>query len=316
MTNQMRPIHLMLPCPPPTRIRAWGDYYFGNSLATALRQLGHPVEVSMRASGPKLRHRLSDWWRTRNQEIPEEAVELALLGRPSMPERTHRKRIVWLISNSDLIDIDELRAVDHLFVASPAFIDHLGTQGVAADLLLQCTDPDRFSPDLAEERLASKLLFVGNRSQGESRPVVEKAVAAGYDVTVWGNMWGGMTDRIRFGGTHIANEELGKYYASAQVVLNDHRSAMLKDQFISNRVYDSLACGRPVVTEDMIGMPDEFKGCAITYASNDGIVDAIEAACTVPADRLRDVAQLVRDNHSFRRRAEVISARINTITAA
>lgn len=307
MAEHKRPIHLMLPCPPPTRVRAWGDFYFGTSLANALRSLGHPVEVSMRASGPKWHHRLSDWWRNRNQTIPQDAVELALLGRPSMPERTHRSRIVWLISNSDMIDLDELRSVDQLFVASPVFIETLKAQGVAADLLLQCTDTERFSPDMADEALASGLLFVGNRSDNESRPVVEQAIQAGYDVTVWGNMWGGMKDQIIFGGTHIANEDLGKYYASAKVVLNDHRKAMLEDQFISNRVYDSLACGRPVITEAMIGMPEEFEGCAVTYTSKEEIVTAIKEAYDVPSDKLNAVAKLVKDNHSFYRRAEVIS---------
>jgi len=255
----------MLPCPPPTRKRAWGDYYFVNSLANALRQLGHDVEVSRRASGPTLRNRVSDYFANRRLNVPADAVEIAILGRPSAPERTHRPRMVWLISDCDLIDLDTFKQADHLYVASSLYSSKLDDMGIPSEVLLQCTDPSRFSTDLAEDTLKSDLLFVGNRSVDESRPIVQKAVNAGYNVTVWGNLWDASADGVNFRGMHIANENLGKHYASANIVLNDHRNAMLENNFMSNRVYDSLACGRPVLTEDMVGIPGEFRDCAVTY---------------------------------------------------
>lgn len=305
-----RPVHLLLPCPPPTAERAWGDYYFGQALAKALRQLGHDTYVSTRVGGRKWRHKLAHWWRERRLNVPEDAVEVAILGRPPMPPRTGRKRIIWLISNSEMQDDNALQDADHLYVASPPYVAQLKERGVAAETLLQCTEPDAFAPDMATPELASDLLFVGNRSVDEPRPIVEAAIRSPYRVTVWGILWEPLADRIDFRGIHIHNVDLGKHYASANVVLNDHRKSMLRDEFISNRVYDSLSCARPVVTEDMAGMPEEFAGGVFVYRSEAEVAEAIEAARQANPARLREISEIVRQQHSFLQRAQVISQRI------
>lgn len=305
-----RPIHLMLPCPPPTAKRAWGDYYFGQALAKAFRQLDHDVYVSTRVGGRKWYNKLAHWWRERSLNVPADAVEVAILGRPPVPPRTGRDRIIWLISNTEKLDDDTLRQSEHLYVASAPYAARLRERGIAAETLLQCTDPDLFSPEMATQDLASDLLFVGNRSLDETRPVVEAAIHTPYRVTVWGILWEPIADQIDFRGLHIHNDELGKHYASANVVLNDHRKGMLRDVFISNRVYDCLACARPVVTEEMEGMPEAFSDGVFLYRSEGDLADAIEAAQQARPERLREISNIVREQHSFLRRAEVMSLQI------
>lgn len=309
-----RSVHLMLPCPPPTTKRAWGDYYFGQALARAFRQLGHNTYVSTRIGGHKWYNKLAHWWRERRLNVPDDAVEVVILGRPPMPPRTGRKRIIWLISNSDILDETTLRQADHLYVASPPYVARLQERGIAAETLLQCTDPEAFAPDMATPELASDLLFVGNRSANEPRPIVEAAIRTPYPVTVWGILWEPLADRINFRGIHIHNDDLGKHYASARVVLNDHRKGMLRDVFISNRVYDSLSCARPVVTEDMEGMPEEFADGVFLYRSEADIAAAIEAARQADPDRLREISEMVRQHHSFLRRAQVMSRQIDAFS--
>lgn len=308
-----RPIHLMLPCPPPTRHRAWGDYYFGQSLSEALQECGHDVIVSMRSSGVRFRDKIADWWRARQLSVPENAVELVLLGLPPEVARSSRPRIAWLMYKHEAIADDQLQQLDHLFVASDPFAAKMRAAGHAPEVLLQCTDPKRFSPDMASEQNASELLFVGNRGPLEPRPIVRGALRSGHTVSVWGTGWDDLADQIDFRGIHVSNEVLGSHYASAKVVLNDHRKIMLQDEFISNRIYDSLACARPVVTEEMAGMPEEFGDGAVPYQNEEDIVAAIEAALSTSPSRLSEISRYTRAHHSFLERAKVISARIDQI---
>ena len=311
-----RPIQLMLPCPPPAKGRAWGDYYFGQSLASALRALGHPVDVTLRRRGKGLVQRLRDWWDTRNRAIPQDAVEFLLLGQPSDTPRTHRRRIIWLISNSDMLDHAAARQADKLFVASAPFAARLAEKGIACEVLLQCTDPALFAPDMRRDALRSDVLFVGNRTHKHLRPAVAAAARAGCAVTVWGTRWDKSGEPVTVGGTHIANAELGAHYASCEVVLNDHRQAMRDDAFVSNRVYDGLACGRPVVTEEMDGLPGDLRPGLRTYTTAADVPAAISAAKAIPRDVLAEVSARVRRDHSFARRAETISACVQSFAPA
>lgn len=312
MVNK-RPIHLMLPCPPPTRHRAWGDYYFGQSLSEALQECGHDVIVSMRSRGPRFRDKLADWWHARQLSVPENAVELVLLGLPPEIKKSNRPRIAWLMYKHEAIADEELQQLDHLFVASAPFADKMRAAGHAPEVLLQCTDPKRFFPALASDQYASELLFVGNRGPLEPRPIVSGALKSGHTVSVWGTGWDDVADQIDFRGIHVSNDVLGRHYASAKVVLNDHRKIMLKDEFISNRIYDSLACGRPIITEKMAGMPDEFSDGAVMYQNEKDILDAIETALTAQTSALTEISDYTRAHHSFFQRAKAISDRIDQI---
>jgi len=47
---------------------------------------------------------------------------------------------------------------------------------------------------------------------------------------------------------YIPNEELPAVYASVGVLLNDHWQTMRERGFVSNRLFDALACGTPVIS--------------------------------------------------------------------
>ena len=53
----------------------------------------------------------------------------------------------------------------------------------------------------------------------------------------------------------VENYELPNIYRSAKVTLNDHWDDMLQKQFINNRIFDALACGLPVISDEC----DELK---------------------------------------------------------
>ena len=55
-------------------------------------------------------------------------------------------------------------------------------------------------------------------------------------------------------GEGIPNAELRRYYSAADIVLNDHWDDMRTEGFISNRIYDALACGAFVISDHIEGI--------------------------------------------------------------
>jgi spore maturation protein CgeB len=68
---------------------------------------------------------------------------------------------------------------------------------------------------------------------------------------------------------HVANEQLPEVYASAAVVLNDHWETMRAWGIVSNRIYDVLACGTPVVSDRLPEIDDQLPDGVLTFADAD-----------------------------------------------
>ncbi|SFR08166.1 hypothetical protein SAMN04515673_10514 [Poseidonocella sedimentorum] len=295
----------MLPCPPPEGGRAWGDYYFAQSLSEALNRIG--VSTSLQfvterepASGIK-------GWIKRISFEP--GVDLVIRGKAPFKRHWPRPIFIWLISQADKLTEKEISRARHIFVASPTYCAELQARGVSASLLLQCTDPTVFSPDKRRAELASDILFVGNRRKYAERNVVRELVEAELPIQVWGRGWSDLLPAAVFGGEHIPNHLLGGYYASANVVLNDHTDSMRKMGFLSNRAYDVLASGTSLVTERMDGVPAEFRDHIYLYDEGTA-VDTVKRALRAPHRDRSDIAALVREHHSFDVRARVLREKI------
>ena len=296
---------LRLPNPPPTE-RAWGDYYFARSLADALERRGHGVAMEFKARPPSLqRLRLA-------LSRPRPDVDLVLRGKRRYPRR-RRPTIMWLISNSETVGTDEIASMDHVFVASLAQCERLRAAGHRnVSPLLQCTDAGRFSPDRRSEALRTACLFVANHRRFDRMALIY-ATRAGVPVTVWGRRWEGIVaPPARIAGEHIPNAELGAHYASADVVLNDHSPDMHDAGFTSNRVFDVLACGVPLVTDRAEDLPDGLSDLVYRFSDYESFVAAFAAASGESDEtraRRRAAAEVVRTEHSFDARARAIEAR-------
>jgi spore maturation protein CgeB len=177
---------------------------------------------------------------------------------------------------------------------------------VSIEPLLQATDPDLFRPDRAEPDTGHEILFVGG-SRGEQRPMVQDAIEAGLPLAVFGSQWGDFIPASFVRGEFVPNHELGALYAAAGVVLNDHWPDMRREGFVSNRLFDAVACGARVVSDDVAGLGDLFG------ASVQVVHDAAELGTLLRGgdlDRVfgtlaerRAVAERVRREHTFLQRA-------------
>lgn len=300
--DRLPSIAIKIACPSESVRDEWGDYHFAASLARALAAHGCHTRI--------------DFLRAWSSAPDDFDCDLVLRGLERFQPKPGRPAVLWLISHPDLATADELRSYAHVFVAS----DLLAREFAASlpgrvEPLLQCTDPSIFYPPEGGRPAGGEILFVGN-SRNIARPSVTAALAAGLDVAVYGTRWEGLIDPHHIRAANVPNEVVGDLYRAAGVVLNDHWPDMLRAGILSNRVFDVLACGIPIVSDEIAELPEGFADYIETFGPSRPIAPVIERALSESPERAaarRAFSAQVRRDHSFDRRAEVILARLRDV---
>ncbi len=273
--------------------RGWGDWHFAQSLAVALRRLGQDVVVDTRESTHRSSAYLDD-------------VNLVLRGLDRVDPEEGRTNLMWVISHPDAVVEAELDGYDAVFAASTSWAASAGgAWGRPVRPLLQCTDASRFTPSAAEPDSGAPVLFVGN-SRGVYRPSVRAAMEAGADLHVYGGGWEQFLPAAVVRAPSLANEQVAAAYAGAGVVLNDHWDDMRHEGFISNRVFDVVATGGRLVSDEVAGLKELFGDVVRTWLSPEELQEVLTRPVqeTFPgrAERLA-AAETVAREHSFDARA-------------
>jgi hypothetical protein len=278
--------------------RAWGDTYFAEDLADALRELDQQVTVVSRAGAGAAARETDD-------------VVVVLRGlRRVHPRRGNATWVLWVISHPELVDSDEPRDFDAVFAASESW----GADArVPVTPLLQATNPRRFHPQRARAPWSGRVIFVGN-TRGEFRPIVRDAIAAGVEPMVYGTGWEGLIPDQLWAGEFLPNDQVPLAYASARVVLNDHWRDMAESGFLSNRLFDAVAAGAAVVSDPARGMTGVFGDYVRTYRDPDDLARLLGPEGNLPTQaQRREAADRVAREQSFLTRAQVLLDRVNQI---
>ncbi len=286
---------------PDRRGDVWGDTHFAASLQRALVGLGQIAYVDRRGAAPRVDAHLDD-------------VVLVIRGLHAVELPPDVTSMLWLISHPDTVPVEELAAYDHVFVASAPWVESLRSQGIDAQVLLQATEPAIFHPDLDADEDSGDIVFVG-RPRGVYRPVLRACIEAGIEPVIYGDGW----DAFELGrfvrSTYLPADQTARVYASAAFVLNDHWSDMAEKGFISNRLFDAVATGVRVISDDVAGLDSTFDGAVQVFRSPADVL-----RLTAPSrdafpsrdERLRIAADIARD-HSFDARArELVSCAART----
>jgi hypothetical protein len=230
---------------------SWGDYHFARAVQRSLERAGHPTRL----------HFQPDW---SDAVTAREDVTVHLFGLRETSLRPSQINLLWQISHPDLATTELYDRYDHVFVASDRFAARMAPLAhVPVSALHQATDPERFWPDPTGP--AHELLFVGN-SRNIHRRIIDDLADTPHDLAVYGRRWRAELIDPRFvKGERIPNSDLRRYYSSAAIVLNDHWDDMRAEGFLSNRLYDALACGAFVISDHVVGIDSEFDGAVVTY---------------------------------------------------
>lgn len=277
------------------RAQRWGDYFFARSLQDALSARGHTVGIDAR-----------DAWQT---DTTPGGIDLVLRGFGGFEPIPGRISMLWIISHPGNVRGEEMLEYDHVFTASGrgqrALRRLLGRGRVSQ--LLQATDPEIMRPYDVESD--GSMLFVGVNRRG-GRPSLDMALRCGYDVKLWGKGWVGHERFAPFlQGQFLPNGTLGQHYSGAGVVLNDHWRDMRANGLVSNRVFDVLACGAPLLSDKVAGLPAALEPWIYTFDDEASFREGAEAALAEGPERRaerRAFAETVRQEHSFAARAVTI----------
>lgn len=283
--------------PADDRSAVWGDFHFANSLAASLRKKGQVVGVDYQENAARV-------------SSGSEDIVLNLRGLRDIPLPSDTLNLMWIISHPELVTSSEIRRYDAVYAASEKWAETQSNQwGVEIVSLLQCTDSDLFYPDYDSDIAASnEVLFVGN-SRKVYRPAAWTAANGGFPIKIYGGGWKGLVPDEVLAGEFIPNDELRKYYSSAKITLNDHWADMRDQGFVSNRVFDVIAAGGRLITDDVPGMENMFPSSIRTFTSPLQLEQLLENRDSLflgaEDDRTRDSAK-VRSEHSFDARAETL----------
>ena len=94
--------------------------------------------------------------------------------------------------------------------------------------------------------------------------------------------------------------------------LNDHWDDMREKGFVSNRIFDGLACGAFILTDKVNSMGDLEDFIAV-YETPEELKEHIEYYLNNPDKRLEKAQKgmnYVSENHTFKERAKVFSEAI------
>ncbi|MBW3619449.1 MAG: glycosyltransferase [Actinobacteria bacterium] len=251
----------------------WGDWHFAEAMARELRALGHEVRLLTQEE-----------WDTRDARAADVFVHLK--GRSVAATAEGQLSVIWNISHPEELTPEECDAADLVLVASHTDMpDRLRERtSTPVGVLLQATDEHRFRPRPPDERYAADLVFVGN-SRFVMRQAVRDALDAGLELAIHGANWEKFVEPALVRSTHVPNDELATVYSSATLVLNDHWEGMRRHGFASNRLFDALASGAVVVSDDVPGLDRLFDGAVATYTGPDELRATVQRLLADEEDR-------------------------------
>jgi len=290
------------PAPAHVEGKLWGDTHFAEGVAQALRELGQRVAVDA------------------NQEFARatghhDDVVLVLRGLTEYEPVPGQVNLLWVISHPEMVTAAEVSEYDRAFGASVAWARQVSRAwGLRMDPLLQATDPSIFNPKTAEPDTGPPLLFVGN-SRRVLRPLVRDALDAGLPLSVYGAGWGGLVPDDVVAGVFIPNDQLGAKYRAAGIVLNDHWEEMRVGGFLSNRLFDAVASGARVVSDDVAGLSEVFGDVVKVARSASELVALVTAdhdeTFGGESERLAAAAKVAQEHSFSARAAELIAAAVD-----
>lgn len=269
----------------------WGDYHFSIALRKQLIGLGYSVSIQT----------YDEWYARKEDEFE---VILVIRGLTKYVVGGNALHLMWNISHPENVGKDEYESYEHVFVASELWTEEVDriTNGKAS-CLLQCTDPGLFRPPIRP--VESDILFVGN-SRGVKRPIIRDLLPCPFNLSIYGTEWEGLVERGYIKGQFIEQDSLHRYYGGAKVLLNDHWDDMRTRGFISNRIFDGLACGAFIVSDQVEGIKSVLGDSVITYSDRADLLDKIAHYLQHEEER-RKIAlaaiEIIAGRHTFQQRS-------------
>ena len=273
----------------------YGDWYTAHELGDALTEQGATVSYL---------EQYSDGW---YKIAPETALIVNLLPDFDLyrvPEGP--LKAAWIRNWPDRwLENPSFHLYDLAFVSTKAFAEKVETASpVATHLMTLATNPNRFAPGPPDITYKADYTFTGN-VWGGSRDLANRVdVRPEEAFTIYGKGWdeeGRMQRHLR---GELPYEMLPTVYRSVPIVLDDtvgpNRPAL------NSRVFDALAAGALVITDNVEGSVEWFGGrlpAAEDRAQLRSLLDTYLGDEALRAETTTRLREEVLNNHTYERRA-------------
>ena len=281
----------------------WGDLHFALALKKEFERRGWRANVRP----------VEQWY------APSSAkYTLVLRGlTPYYPPHTApgKRYLMWNISHPAAVAREEYDLYDHVFFASERLCRKLrGYLAAPSSVLLQCTDPEVMCAGDGNEA-AYELLFVGS-SRSVYRRILRDLLPTDHRLTVFGRGWDKYPVAPYVEAPYLDNAKVAQAYHDAAILLNDHWDDMREAGILSNRLFDALAAGAFVISDDLPEIGEVFGGAIETYRTPEELREKIDHYLAHPEER-RALAQRGREivlaGHTFRDRVDAIEQVLETL---
>ena len=268
----------------------WGDQHYAMALKKAFEKLGFKSNVLSK----------EHWYDPSSSKFV-----LVLRGnRPYFKTALPTGKIIlfWTISHPAEITPLELDQADHVFFASSIMQEKFAPSiHTKHSVLPQCTDPDIMDcPGPCAH--SPELLFVGN-SRHVYRKILADLLPTTHELKVFGRHWEEFPlVQEKVVSEYIDNNKVASAYHNATILLNDHWDDMREYGIISNRIFDALASGSFVISDDVPGIHDVLGDSVVTYTDKADLEKKVDYYLTHKDERNKLASMgrmLVVEKHSF-----------------
>jgi len=257
----------------------WGDNWVKEELSKALKKLGyrisisrpdvHPPDVLIHLSGGEIEY----VYKKRIEQFPNSIYKIA-----------------WIYSHPEKVSTTNLRGYDRIYCCSTFFIKKLWEMGYTeARVMLGATSKRPISMPNKYD-----VVFVGNNRGPhgmDGRAIINHIKSLGnlpYRIGIWGSNWeNNQVPKSWYGGRYWPYEELNKLYASSKICLQDHRTEMVNEGFVSVKLFDILASGSLAISDANKGIDPIFKGAVPQYESAQHLKQLLDHYINNPQERER-----------------------------
>jgi GT2 family glycosyltransferase/spore maturation protein CgeB len=277
----------------------WGDWYTAHELGDALAALGWRVSYLER-------------WRDRWYDPPA-SVDVVISLLDALDVRRLPDGVVtiawvrnwtdrWLghpwFGQYDLV-LASSRASKELIDARSA---HL------ARLMPLATNHRRFHPREDGTAPSADVVFAGNHWGHERgvQMVLPTLAARGHTVALYGKDWDRVTEVAALARGPLPYEDLPAVYADAAIVIDDTAGPTLPYGAVNSRVFDAIAAGTLVLTDNVAGARELFGELLPAADDPASLVALAERYLTDAPARQRlvdELRALVLERHTYAHRA-------------
>ena len=198
-----------------------------------------------------------------------------------------------------------------MFAASTEWAKRVSKKtGIDVQALLQATNPEKFNPNQGSPDSGDEILFIGN-TRNQFRRIIKDCLDEKLKPSIYGKDWARFVPEGLIKGEFVPNDQIAAKYRSAGVVLNDHWDDMARQGFLSNRLFDAVAAGARVGSDDAVGINDVFGEAVAVYQTPKRLAELCSPGSRDlwgTQEEITTRASAIGEKHSFDERAKFLIA--------